>query len=152
MRSDRMWSLPISVVAAIIYESIHSGAVKEVSTQMERCSAFASSGARACAPAPFEHAVRFRRATRTACVTRLPMVALSMAVVQAAALLAGSERPPAPPESEPAPLDVYFPEPHVHVTPPCYKRKGGWHDIAGALQHPVTGRWHLFVGPSWQHV
>ena len=46
----------------------------------------------------------------------------------------------------------YFPEPHVHVTPPCYDRKGGWHDIAGALQHPVTGRWHLFVGPSWQHV
>ena len=28
MRSDRMWSLPISAVAAIIYESIHSGAVK----------------------------------------------------------------------------------------------------------------------------
>ena len=28
MRSDKMWSLPISAVAAIIYESIHSGAVK----------------------------------------------------------------------------------------------------------------------------
>eukprot|EP01043_Picozoa_sp_COSAG02_P078884 COSAG02_NODE_17981_length_967_cov_25.844470_1_plen_32_part_10 len=27
MRSDRMWSLPISPVAAIIYESIHSGAL-----------------------------------------------------------------------------------------------------------------------------
>eukprot|EP01043_Picozoa_sp_COSAG02_P014271 COSAG02_NODE_586_length_19960_cov_13.442118_6_plen_83_part_00 len=27
VRSDRMWSLPISLVAAIIYESIHSGAL-----------------------------------------------------------------------------------------------------------------------------
>ncbi len=27
MRSDKMWSLPISPVAAIIYESIHSGAL-----------------------------------------------------------------------------------------------------------------------------
>ena len=27
MRSDRMWSLPISPAAAIIYESIHSGAL-----------------------------------------------------------------------------------------------------------------------------
>ena len=27
MRSDRMWSLPSSPVAAIIYESIHSGAL-----------------------------------------------------------------------------------------------------------------------------
>ena len=26
-RSDRMWSLPISPAAAIIYESIHSGAL-----------------------------------------------------------------------------------------------------------------------------
>jgi hypothetical protein len=62
-------------------------------------------------------------------------------------------RPPAPaPNPKPAPPAGYFPEPHVHVTPTCYNRKGGWHDIAGALRHPVTGRWHLFVGPSWQHV
>jgi hypothetical protein len=27
VRSDRMWSLPISPAAAIIYESIHSGAL-----------------------------------------------------------------------------------------------------------------------------
>lgn len=58
----------------------------------------------------------------------------------------GSTRP------QPGPKHGYFPQPQVHVTPPCYNRKGGWHDIAGALQHPLTGRWHLFVGPSWQHV
>jgi hypothetical protein len=34
VRSDRLWSLPINL-AAIIYESIHSGALREGSTQME---------------------------------------------------------------------------------------------------------------------
>ena len=43
--NDRMWSLPISAVAAIIYESIHSGAVKgSVDMQLECIHA----GARCC--------------------------------------------------------------------------------------------------------
>ena len=46
----------------------------------------------------------------------------------------------------------YFPQPAVHFTPPCYYQKGGWHDTAGAMQHPVTKDYHVFVGPVWQHL
>ena len=45
---------------------------------------------------------------------------------------------------------AYFPSPHVHLTPADYRRVG-WHDIAGAHQHPLTKAYHLFVGPGWGH-
>ena len=46
----------------------------------------------------------------------------------------------------------YRPMPAIHFTPPCYYRAGGWHDIAGAILHPETNIWHVFVGPTWQHI
>jgi len=67
-------------------------------------------------------------------------------------LPAASSSSPVPPPSTPAPSAGYFPNPRVHITPPCYDHQGGWHDIAGALLHPVTSHWHVFVGPIWQHV
>lgn len=51
--------------------------------------------------------------------------------------------------SSPTPYD---PAPVIHFTPPCYKEQGGWHDTAGAMRHPETGLWHVFVGPVWQHL
>ena len=44
------------------------------------------------------------------------------------------------------------PSPVIHFTPPCYDHKAGWHDTAGALLHPITREWHIFVGPVWQHL
>ena len=69
----------------------------------------------------------------------------------AVALVASAAHAPPP-----APPCAYCPQPRVHVTPPCYQQgsptQGGWHDTAGALLHPVTSEWHVFVGPIWQHL
>jgi sucrose-6-phosphate hydrolase SacC (GH32 family) len=54
--------------------------------------------------------------------------------------------------SDAAPSPLYRPMPVIHFTPPCYLRAAGWHDTAGALLHPVTKAWHVFVGPVWQHL
>jgi hypothetical protein len=70
-----------------------------------------------------------------------------------AGTISGGLLGPAPP---PPPLPPggsgYVPAPVIHFTPPCYDRKGGWHDTAGALLHPITRIWHIFVGPVWQHL
>jgi hypothetical protein len=56
-----------------------------------------------------------------------------------AGTISGGLLGPAPP---PPPLPPggsgYVPAPVIHFTPPCYDRKGGWHDTASALLHPIT--------------
>ena len=63
-----------------------------------------------------------------------------------------SQLPPPPPPPPPRSAPLYRPTPVIHFTPPCYYREGGWHDTAGALLHPVTHIWHIFVGSIWQHL